>query len=277
MRLCRRVDVLFSILATTGLVMLLPAQPALAQVRAFAAIKYLVLDPPTSGTEKVHLDIAKWLRPRQLLVESLDRIPSADRSLFARCRLRADLPRPHTLAFECVDSAGAHVGTKKFTSAKDWRPWFEEQSFGTHADARPLHTTRFVLVERFDVAARAGDDPNGFRASVEEQLRAGGLTVVDSTEGLSDADLTHNFLRCSIRPLVAGRGDLYYASAGSSIVLIDSAGRTVRHFVGWVRGAAFLSRDAVGKRSLRDAVRKFLEARVDDADIYSPQAPLPPK
>ena len=244
--------------------LLVPA--AEAQLRAFPAIKYMLLEASDPDSEHLRQDIGAWLRARRRLVGTLDDVKPAERRLFARCVVRTELPKPYALSLECVDAAGAFVGAKRFESSREWRGWLSAQLGVVHDDARPLHTTRFVQVDR--VAGRYADERLGFRSYVEEQLRAGGLTVIDSTEGLSSDDLTERYLRFSIRALITSSGEPFVTSRGSSIVLIDASGRTVRHFVGSTDAAMFLTTAAAGRRSLRDAVNRFLDARREDAEVY---------
>ena len=194
--------------AAAVVAVVLLGQPAAAQVRAFAAMQYIALEPPDAGAAKIHSDISQFLRARRRLVASLNEVPEKGRPQFARCAVRTDIAAPAVLAIECADGDGTYVGTKRFTSSSGWREWLTRQIGTTHPDARPLHTTKYVLVELY--GRRFADDRHGFRAYVENLLRAGGLTVVTSTEGLPAEDVERDFLKVSLRPLIGGSGgDLF--------------------------------------------------------------------
>ena len=86
-----------------------------AQLRSLAAIKHLALES-SPGAERQ----TKGLRTHHalkmhkgLLVPTLDSVPAEDRPYFARCVVRANLPKPLSVALECYDAAGAYVGTKR--------------------------------------------------------------------------------------------------------------------------------------------------------------------
>jgi hypothetical protein len=250
-------------------VSLLLGQPVAAEVRAFAAIQYMALDAPAPGAEKIHADLSRALRGWRRLAASADAVPDKWRRQFARCAVRTDVPAPSVFALECADVDGTYIGTKRFTSARGWREWLLRQLSVPHSDARPLHTTKSVQVEMY--GRRFADDRHGFRGYVEGLLRAGGLTVVTSTDALSAEDRERGFLTCSIRPLVGGSGgDLFQTTSQSSIVMIDSAGRTVRHFIGST-GTFLKLEGALGRDGLRAAVEQFLEEWREDADIYDPR------
>jgi len=255
-------------LAVATIAAILLSQPAAAEVRAFAAIQYMALDPPAPGAEKIHADISRALRSWRRLAASADTVPEKWRRQFARCAVRTDIPAPAVLALECADVDGTYIGTKRFTSARGWREWLLRQLSVPHPDARPLHATRYVQVE-LD-GRRFADDRHGFRAYVENLLRAGGLTVVKSTEGLPSEELERGFLKISLRPLIGGSGtEIFDVNSVSSIVTIDSAGRPVRHFIGST-GTFLKLEGALGRDGLRAAVEQFLEAWREDAVIYDP-------
>ena len=261
-------------IAAAVVAVLLLGQPAAAQVRAFAAMQYIALEPPAPGAERIHADINQFLRARRRLAVSLNEVPEKGRHQFARCAVRTGLAAPALLAIECADGDGRYIGTKRFTSSRGWREWLSRQIGTTHPDARPLHTTKYVQVEMY--GRRFADDRHGFRAYVENLLRAGGLTVVTSTEGLAAEDLERAFLKVSLRPLIGGSGgDIFETTNSSSIVTSDSAGRTVRHFIGST-GTFLKLEGALGRDGLRAAVEQFLEARSEDAVIYDPAIRISP-
>ena len=89
------------------------------------------------------------LKHRGLLVPTLDSVPAEDHPYFARCVVRANLPKPLSVGLECYDATGAYVGTKRAVNVD--RLAFEVWSAITYGSpsSRPLHSYRYIYVEPF--------------------------------------------------------------------------------------------------------------------------------
>jgi hypothetical protein len=126
------------------------ADSTLAQLRSPAAIKHLALESsPGAERQTTALRIHDILKHQGLLVPTLDSVPAEDHPYFARCVVRANLPKPLSVGLECYDAAGAYAGTKRAVNVD--RLAFEVWSAITYGSpsSRPLHSYRYIYVEPF--------------------------------------------------------------------------------------------------------------------------------
>ena len=120
-----------------------------AQLRSMAALKHLALEssPGAERQTKALRTHDRLTNQQGLLVPTLDSVPPEDHPYFARCVVRANLPKPLSVALECYDAAGAYVGTKRAADVDQlafgiWNVITDGSPF-----SRPLNSYRYIYVE----------------------------------------------------------------------------------------------------------------------------------
>ena len=117
-----------------GVVLLctLPLSAHAAQLKSFAAIELVALDPALPGTEKAHREFAKYLN-RQMERGDLrfwsgtkpELSPEGGGLRFVRCTLRTDFPKPLPLGLQCRDYVEQYVGTLRAGTVAELKKTFE--------------------------------------------------------------------------------------------------------------------------------------------------------
>ena len=122
--------------------------PASAQLRSFAAIRSIELDPPLPGTEKAYKELAELLKPWNKSQPKEDPFWGPHPPPPASCTLRADLPRPRILGLECRDPAGTYIGTLRAKRITELWTRLCDYCFNSYAarDTLPLTEYRYIFV-----------------------------------------------------------------------------------------------------------------------------------
>ena len=205
----------------------------------------MAIEPPMPGAERFHSELRTWLRGEGLLVASLKQVPAGREHLFAQCNLRTDVPAPHVLALECVDGHGAF----------------------------PLHTARNVFIWQ---SRSPSFEKNGgsklMDSFVADQLRNSGLTVVSAADRRSAEESAEDVFTFRF----GFRFDAFYFSRCASVALSGSGDRMSRTFEVCERAFVDQSVD-IYQRALQKAIDQFLQARLEDAEIYDVRNRLPPQ
>lgn len=253
------------------------ATPANAQLKSFAAIGTLALDPPLPGTEDAYQSLTVYLKDLsenqevQILQSPANPELPADRAeRFARCTLRTDLPKPRPFGLVCRDYAGQYLGTLRATTTFQFQKTLRSiRSDVIGPRARPLTQYEFISVDY------GGTNEGGVNAAryVADLLRSDGpWQVVQWIPQLSSSG-TDRILRCAVSHRAATAWWKYGNDPGyMSLKLYDTADHVVRVFFWYPGGNA--------TKNLQKAVRVLLNAWRADEEIYKPlppDGPRPPK
>ena len=237
--------------------------PANAQLKSFAAIGILALDPPQPGTEKPYKSLTtylkdlsddKKLRELQILQSPTNPELTADRAeRFARCALRTDLPKPRVFGLVCRDYAGQYVGTLRAATTVQFQKTLRRmRSDDISPRARPLTQYEFVHVVSFEPI-----EPGlAYAASLADLLRVEGPWKVVQAPLMVPPSATDRVLKCQfyMRPDISMRFMF--------LKLFDSEGELVRAFYRYSSSNA--------TKNLRDVVQELLDAWRADEEIYKP-------
>ena len=262
-----------SICSLTILLVVAWPQTAPAQeLRSFAAIRRIILDPPLSGTEDTHRKVAEIVQPfgevryhNPALPEFLQSTPP-----LAYCTVRTDLPKPRALGLICRNAAGTHIGTLRARQLKELRDLlYSALASGATSGTLPLNQYRYLYVRPTTKQERnpwAGD-------FVADLLRdTGAWDVVSSRDRVPAGE---RLLECDVDAGVTW-GDVtdpYIVQASARLLLTDRDGGVVRSIVrdcGWPSAHS----------CLRGVVRLLLDQRQRDEEIHQPpppEAPRPPR
>jgi hypothetical protein len=262
----RQVGALLAFLTLVG------AASAHAQLRSLVAIKHLALES-SPGAERQ----TKALRAHDtlknhpgLLVPTLDSVPAGDHPYFARCVVRANLPKPLSVALECYDAAGAYVGTKRAAHVDQLA--FEIMKEVTYAPplSRPLNSYRYIYVEPVYGKYQNVD-------LLVSLLRKSPFTVIRNHEALAmpaaERDL---ILRCTLGDTtehISPTGDLVGAgSAEFSLLVSNMDNDLVGNFGGEARWVLWATTDARLERQLMEsAVQKLIRAHKEEFIYARPE------
>lgn len=243
--------------------------PAAAQLRSFAAIKSIELDPPLPGTEKACRELAESLKVCPRFQPDWDPCRDFHPPPPAHCTLRADLPKPRVLGLECHDPAGRYIGTLRAKRINELSTRLCEYSYRSEAtpETLPLTEYRYIFV-------RLAEARRGFAASdpwvadyVAQLLRAEGAWQVLTSRDMLPAGEADRLLECRVSGASHSSFAEGVAHGGvSRLTLVDSAQNIVRGITG--------QSDWTGVRgSLRHAVDNLMNELRLDEEVHKP---LPP-
>ncbi len=236
-----------------------------AQLRSLAAIKRLALESSPGAerqTNALRTDEALQLFDG-LLVPTLDTVSANDRAYFARCIVRARLPKPLTVALECYDAADAYIATKRAANVNQLATaLFGAIKFGSPA-SRPLHSYRYIYVEPFD------DRDKRFDLLVNLLQRASVFTVINQSEALAMPESARDLiLRCRIDPIGTYTTGIVGTHTGR-ILLFNMNNEPVAAAKGEGKSVAFVTTEAWSqRRMLESAVQALIRARQEDEVTY---------
>ena len=245
--------------------------PANAQLKSFAAIGILALDPPLPGTEKAYKSFLSANQEVQVLEAPTNpELKFYRAEQFARCTLRTDLPKPRPLGLVCRDYAGQYVGTLRATTTSEFQKTLRSiRSDQVGPRARPLTQYEFIYVD-----SRRNEGPLNYARYMEELLRPAGAWRVVPSPDMVPPSATDRVLRCEVdRASPTPWRDPRLIHGGMTLRLSDSTDQVVRRDFFW-----YPSSNA--KKDLQKAVRELLDAWRADEEIYKPlppDGPRPPK
>jgi len=246
------------------------APPAAAQLKSFAAIRVLALEPPLPGTEKAHKELMKFLTGHTNLEVVRLRtngpyLSPSKPDRFARCTLRTDLPKPFSFGLECRDHDGLYVGTLRTRTMKE----LEDRCLNIPEDrcgprAMPLTQYAYIWFEPPNIGEAWYND------YVADLLRADGSwqvlqprTGVPPLFRLLPPDESNRGLRAnlSLRP----KPDFSSLDPGVlQLMLFDASGEAVRVLVDHHPGTGDV------RPKLQKIARWLIDARREDEEIYRP-------
>jgi hypothetical protein len=246
------------------------APPATAQLKSFAAIRVLAVEPPLPGTQKAHKELMKFLTGHTNLEVVRLRtngpyVSPSKPERFARCTLRTDLPKPSSFGLECHDHAGLYVGTLRTRTMEE----LKDRCLKIPCDrcgprAMPLTQYEYIWFEPSHIGVAWYDD------YVADLLRAdGSWQVLQPRAGVPPLfrplppDDSNRGLRASIslRP----KPDLFDVDPGFlQLMLFDASGQAVRDFVDRHPGTGDV------RPKLQKIARWLIDARREDEEIYKP-------
>jgi hypothetical protein len=242
-----------------------------AQLRSLTATKRLALESsPGSERQTNALRTHETLNLLTgLIVPTAMDVPAEDRAYFARCIVRAPLPKPLTVALDCYDAAGAYFATKRAANVDELATaLFRAIKNGSPA-SRPLHSYRYIYVEPFD------DRHKRFDLLVQLLQKASVYTVLQQSEALAMPEAARDsILRCRIHPVGIISGSVVGRTVGR-LLLLNMNDEPVAAVIGEGKWVAFVTSEARIQRGLLEsAVQALIRARQDDEVTYGPAAGL---
>ena len=234
-----------------------------AQLRSPADIKHLALESsPGAERQTEALRRHDRLNPG-LLVPTLGSVPTEDHRYFARCVVRANLPKPMSVGLECYDAAGVYFGTKRGANVDvlAYEVWSAIRS-GTPL-SHSLHSYRYIYVEPFFDRYDSGE----FLVNLLRQSSV--FTVIYQHEALAMAQPERDLiLRCSLDNRVIHSRPSVVGKSVSQLLVFNMDNEQVGAFSGEAKWTIATSEAQNQRKMLENAVQMVIHARREDELIY---------